>query len=551
WTAPMIVSRHDPAVVYHGAQFLMKSADGGMTWTPVSPDLTRNDKSKQKFAGGPITGDNTGVEVYGTIFAIAESPLKKDLLWVGSDDGLVHVSIDGGAEWRNVTPKDMPEWGTVRTIEASSFDEGTAYLVADKHRLDDNKPYLWKTTDYGSSWKRLDTGLDEAVYLHTVREDPERKGILYAGTERGVVYSKDGGASFSPLKLNLPTVAVHEIRVKDSDLVLGTHGRSIWILDDLTPIREMSAEIEASDAHLFSVRPARRYRYHGGPRDVYGGENPPVGAPIHYYLKEEPKAPIALRILLPDGTEVRSYSSEEKEPQDPEDAPDAYSKKPTALPMKKGVNRFVWDFRCEGAKRIPRAEIDMGDPSVGPMAIPGDYVVELRVGDKTLTRPLEVEPDPRVSISSADLEEQLRFSLSIRDAITRLSETVIAMRDVRDQLESARGRMGEGELSKSAGEILEKMNALEERLHNPRAKVAYDILATPGGAKLYSKLGPLLGYVNEGDGRPTQGLKEVFAELSRELESVRSEWEGTVRGDIAAWNEKAKALDVPHVSFPR
>jgi hypothetical protein len=248
---------------------------------------------------------------------------------------------------------------------------------------------------------------------------------------------------------------------------------------------------------------------------------------------------------------VRSYGSEERKPEDPEDAPDAYSKEPTAIPIKKGVNRFVWDFRYEGAKRIPRAEIDMGDPSVGPIATPGDYVVELRVGDKTLTRPLTLLPDPRVSISSADLEEQLRFSLSIRDAITRLSETVIAIRDVREQLESARKRMGEGELSKSAAEIVEKSNALEERLHNPRAKVAYDILATPGGAKLYSKLGPLMGYVNEGDGRPTQGLKEVFAELSRELESVRSEWDRTVRSDLAAWNEKAKALDVPHIAVPR
>jgi hypothetical protein len=435
-------------------------------------------------------------------------------------------------------------------LEPSHFTEGAAYLVAEKHRLDDMKPYLWVTRDYGASWKRIDSGLDEGVYLHTVREDPKKEGLLYVGTEKGVVFSEDSGASFSPLKLNLPTVAVHEIRVKDGDLVLATHGRSIWILDDLTPIREMSAEIEASETHLFSVRPAKRFRYHGGARDIYGGENPPVGAAIHYYLKEEPKEAISLRILLPDGTEVRSYGSEEVEPEDPEDAPDAYSRKPPAIPKKKGVNRFVWDFRYEGAARIPRAEIDMGDPSVGPMAIPGNYVVELRVGKEVLTRPFTVEPDPRVSISSSDLEEQLRFSLSVRDAIARLSETVLSIRDVREQLESARKRIGYGELSDSAAAILDKMRALEERLHNPRAKVAYDILATPGGSKLYSKLGPLVDYVNQGDGRPTQGLKEVFAELSSGLESVRSEWDQTVRGDIAAWNERAKALDVPHVVPP-
>ncbi len=548
WTAPMIVSRHDPKVVYHGAQFLMKTADEGLTWTAVSPDLTRNDKSKQKFSGGPITGDNTGVEVYGTLFAIAESPLKRDLLWVGSDDGLVHVTIDGGAEWRNVTPRDMPDWGTVRTIEASSFDEGTAYLVAEKHRLDDMKPYLWKTTDYGATWKRIDSGLEARTYLHTVREDPERKDLLYVGTEKGVAFSKDGGASWTPLKLNLPTVAVHEIRVKDSDLVLGTHGRSIWILDDLTPLREMTAEIEASDAHLFSLRPGKRYRYHSGPRDIYASENPPAGAAIHYSLKEEPKEAISLRVLLPDGTEVHSFSSEEIEPEDPEDAPDAYSRKSPALPQKKGVNRFVWDLRHRGAPRIPRAEIDMGDPSVGPMAVPGEYVVELRAGGQVLTRPLTLEPDPRVSIARADLEEQLRLSLSIRDALDRLSKTVVSLRDVREQLESARTRIGEGELSESASAILDKMQALEERLHNPRAKVAYDILATEGGAKLYSKLGPLLGYVNEGDGLPTQGLKEVFAELSGELDRILSEWGELLHSDLAAWNEKARAADVPHVA---
>ncbi len=551
WTAPMIVSRHDPDVVYHGAQFLMRTGDQGMTWTAVSPDLTRNDKSKQKFSGGPITGDNTGVEVYGTIFAIAESPLKRDLLWVGSDDGLVHVSIDGGSEWRNVTPKDMPEWGTIRTIEASPFAEGTAYLVAERHRLDDMKPYLWETTNYGATWKRIDAGLEERVYLHTVREDPDQEGLLYVGTERGVAFSRDAGESWAPLKLNLPTVAVHEIRVKDGDLILGTHGRSIWLLDDLTPIRETSAEVEASDAHLFTLRPARRFRYHGGPRDVYGGENPPPGAAIHYFLKEEGEEAIGLRILLPDGTEVRAYTSEEVAPEDPEDAPDAYSRKPPALPKEKGVNRFVWDLRHQGAMRIPRAEIDMGDPSVGPMAIPGDYLVELRVGERTLTRPLALAPDPRVSISREDLEEQLSFSLSIRDAITRLSRTVVAIRDVREQLESARRRIGEGELSESVSAILEKMRAIEERLHNPRARVAYDILATEGGAKLYSKLGPLAGYVNEGDGRPTQGLREVFAELSSELERAVSDWEGVVRVDVAAWNERAKALDLHHVVLPR
>jgi hypothetical protein len=342
---------------------------------------------------------------------------------------------------------------------------------------------------------------------------------------------------------------VHEIRIQEGDLVAGTHGRSIWILDDLTPVREMTPSIEASTAHLFPIRPAKRFRYHGGPRDIYGGENPPQGVPLHYYLQEEPEESISLRILLPDGTVVRSFTSDEVPPEDPEDAPDAYSTKPPVLPKRKGVNRFVWDLHHAGAKRIPRAEIDMGDPAVGPMAIPGEYVVELQVGEEKFQRPLVLEPDPRVSIAASDLEEQLRFALSIRDAITRLSETVIQIRDVSEQLESARSRVKE--LSESAGSILEKMKSLEERLHNPQAKVAYDILATRPGARLYSRLGPLLGFVNEGDGAPTQGQKEVFQELSAELDRVVSEWRQTLDGDIAAWNQRAKALDVPYVTISR
>jgi photosystem II stability/assembly factor-like uncharacterized protein len=554
WTAPLLVSRHDPGVLYHGAQFLMKSTDAGMHWSPVSPDLTRNDKTKQKFSGGPITGDNTGVEVYGTIFAIAESPLKRDVLWVGSDDGLVHVSIDGGAEWRSVTPPEMPEWATVSTIEPSHFDEGGAYVVADRHRLDDMSPLLFSTKDYGKSWKRLGSGMDPKVYLHTVREDPAREGLLYAGTEMGVLFSRDSGASWAPLQLNLPPVAVHEIRVKDGDLVLGTHGRSIWILDDLTPVRELTPAIESQAAFLFTPRPAIRWRYHGGARDIYGSGNPPQGASIHYYLKDEPQADITLRILLADGTEVRSFTSKEETPEEPEDAPDNFSEKPTALPKKKGVNRFVWNSRYGGARRIPKAEIDMGDPTVGPMALPGSYTVELRAGETTLTAPLRLDPDPRVTIEETDLEEQLAFSLSIRDALNRLSDTVVEIREVREQLEAARGRLkgleNASELSNSASAIVEKATAIEERLHNPKAKVAYDILATPGGAKLYSKLGPLMGFVNEGDGAPTQGLKEVLAELTSELDRAVSEWKGLLANDLSAWNEQARTLLIPHVLVP-
>ena len=248
WTAPIAISPHDPKTVYHGGNVLFRTQDGGQTWTPISGDLTRDDETKQRWSGGPITGDNTGAEYYGTIFAVAESPRERGLIWAGSDDGLVHVTRDGGQGWTNVTAgiPGMPEWGTVAAIEPSPFDAAVAYLVVDAHRMDDARPYLWKTADYGKTWKSLAGGLPRDVYLHAVREDPKKKGLLYAGTERGVVYSPDDGATWKDLKLNLPTVAVHDLVVKDDDLVVGTHGRSIFILDDLTALREWSRDVEAA-----------------------------------------------------------------------------------------------------------------------------------------------------------------------------------------------------------------------------------------------------------------------------------------------------------------
>ncbi|HEX9426907.1 MAG TPA: glycosyl hydrolase, partial [Candidatus Polarisedimenticolia bacterium] len=261
WTAPIAISPHDPKVIYHAGNILFRTGDGGQTWAAISPDLTRNDRSKQKWSGGPITGDNTGVEWYCTIFAVAESPRQKGLIWAGTDDGLVQMTRDGGEHWTNLTPnvKGIPDWGTVSLIEPSPFDAGTAYLVVDAHRLDDMRPYLWKTADYGKSWKSLTAGLPAGIPLHAVREDPKHRGLLYLGTERGVSFSRDDGATWQTLGLNLPTVAVHDLVVKDNDLVLGTHGRGIWILDDLTPIRDWSKEIAGRPVHLFAPAPAIRW----------------------------------------------------------------------------------------------------------------------------------------------------------------------------------------------------------------------------------------------------------------------------------------------------
>jgi photosystem II stability/assembly factor-like uncharacterized protein len=559
WTAPISISPHDPKTVYHAGNVLFRTRDGGQSWTPISGDLTRDDETKQRWSGGPITGDNTGAEYYCTIFAVAESPREKGLIWAGSDDGLVHMTRDGGQTWVNLTANvpGLPEWGTVAAIEPSPFDAAVAYLVVDAHRLDDMRPHLWKTADFGETWKSLAASLPQDVYLHAVREDPKRMGLLYAGTEKGVSYSPDDGATWRELKLNLPTVAVHDLVVKDDDLVVGTHGRSIFVLDDLTPLREWSKDVEAKAVHLFTSRPALRWRYDGPvSSQVKGpGENPPVGAVLHYWLKDEPKDDVVVEILDEKGAVIRRLTSEKVEPETPKDDPDPgddeSAKKP--LPKAAGLQRAVWDLRHEGATKIRAAKIDSGDPAEGPLALPGTYTVRLTAGGQSLSTPLEVRLDPRVDVSRADLEAQQAFALTLREDLSRLSSAVHELRAVREQVRgraaTAEGVAGAGPLVEAARVLVVRCDALEEKLHNPKAEVAYDILAMPGGARLYSRLAPLYSAIQDGDGPPTQGMREVYAELKRELDALLAEWRAILDTDVPVFNARAREL-APDIVVP-
>jgi len=554
WTAPIHISPHDPKVVYHGGNVLFRTSDGGQTWTAISPDLTRNDKSKQKWSGGPITGDNTGVEHYGTIFAVAESPKEKGLIWAGSDDGLVHVTRDGGQSWTNVTAGLLrsPEWATVSIIEPSPFDAATAYVVVDAHRMDDMRPYLYETADYGKTWRSLSATLPQDVYLHSVREDPKQKGLLYLGTERGVSVSRDDGATWTALRLNLPTVAVHDLVVKEDDLVVGTHGRSIWILDDLTPIRQWSPAIAETAAHLFPAPPATRWR----PRGAYGfvkgpGANPPAGVSFSYFLKAKPAGDLVLEVLDEKGALIRTLTSRKVDPEEPEDAPDFQEPpKPTVLPVEPGVQRVAWDLTYDGAPKVKGVKLDAGDPEIGPLALPGRYTARLKVGAETLTTALEVKPDPRVTASSADLAAQLLFALALRDDLGRLARVVEEIRSVKGQVKTQTGLAGAASpLHSPLTALAGKCDALEEKLHNPRAQVVYDVLAQPGGAKLYSRLSPLYAWALEGDGAPTQGMREMHEGLRRELDQLEGEWKALVARDLAALNAQARESGVGLVTL--
>jgi hypothetical protein len=426
----------------------------------------------------------------------------------------------------------------------------------DAHRLDDMRPYLWKTTDFGQTWRNLASGMDQAIYLHAVREDPKRRGLLFAGTLRGVTCSIDDGANWEPLRLNLPTVPVHDLVVKDNDLVVGTHGRSIWILDDLTPLREYNRLVAEKDVHLFPAQEAVRYRTGRGGRGREAvGQNPPSGALVHYYLKEKPKGSVTLEVLDAQDRVVTTLSNR-PDPDAPPTEDEGFSRftRRTPLPAEAGVNRAVWDLTHTGAKGI-RGAIGWPPPSpMGPTAIPGRYTLRLKVGDKVQSTPLTLRADPRSTVSVADLQTQLDFALEVRDRITRVTQLVMQARSLKTQLagrnEIWKGNPSARDLAKQAQALTGKLDALEGRLHNPKAEINYDLLAHKGGAKLASQLYALFYAAMGGDGAPTQGMREVYAEHRRELEQLEAELNGLIGNDLAQLNRRAKDLDLLNIAVP-
>jgi len=398
WTEPIVFSPHEPNTLYFAAQVLFKTTDQGMHWTIISPDLTRNDPAKQVPSGGPITKDNTGVEVYDTIFSVVESPLKKDMIWTGSDDGLIHLTTDGGKNWSNVTPKAMPEWGTVSMIESSPHDAAIAYVAVERHRMDDSTPYIFKTSDSGKTWTSIAAGIPAGAYVHAVREDQKRKGLLYAGTEKGVFISFDDGANWQTLQLNLPVSPVNDLVVHGKDLIAATHGRAFWILDDLSPLQQHSPQAAAEDVHLYTPSPASHTIFGGFGGGGSAGQNPPPGAVIYYSLKSAikddgkkpaeggaPKTPpITLEILDAKGTVVRKFPPKSQGQE--EDSDEGFGRRPppAGLPKEAGLNRFVWDLRYEGSSRVPRSPLWAGSTD-GPVALPGSYQLRLTIQGKAFT----------------------------------------------------------------------------------------------------------------------------------------------------------------------
>jgi len=544
WTAPVMLSPHDPNTLYHGGERLFKTTDGGVHWQTISPDLTRNDKEKQKVSGGDITLDDSGTEYYDTIFALAESPLTRGLLWVGTDDGLIQLTQDEGKTWTNITPKDLPEWSRVSQIDASPHDAGTAYVAVDRHQFDDLHPYIYKTSDYGKTWTKITTGIPETTFVRAVREDPKKRGLLYAGTEQGVFVSFNDGAKWRPLQLNLPTAPVHDLVVKNNDLVVATHGRAFWILDDVTPLRQYSDDIAQKDAFLYT--PATTYRIQagaGGERhpSKRTGQNPPAGAVIYYFLKDALKADTETKIEILDasGKVIRKYSSAEfpslEEPPDPDDKKPEKEIKPEA-----GLNRFVWDLRYEEAHHVPGYYLwEYGGGARGPVAVPGQYQVRLTLGGQTQTAAFELKLDPRVNVSQADLEQQFNLLLQTRDELSRVYDTVNQIQDVRSQLSGLKRRLPENANTKTivaaADDLEKKLVAVREELVNLTISANEDSLAYP--PQLDAKLAYLAMDAGTADSAPTEAEQKQFEKLKRQSGELVGRWEDLQRRDLAAFQK--------------
>jgi photosystem II stability/assembly factor-like uncharacterized protein len=549
WTMPIVFSPHDPNELYHSSQFLFRSTDGGHSWQTISPDLTRNDKSKQQDSGGPITKDQASIEFYDLIFTVAESPKQKGVIWVGTDDGLIQLTTDDGKSWSNVTPKGLPEWAMVSLIEPSPFDAGTAYAAVDAHKLDNFKPYIFKTTDFGKTWSTLTSGLPDGSYVHVVREDPKRKGMLYAGTETGIWVSFDDGARWQSLQLDLPTTPIHDLIIHDDDLVVATHGRAFWSLDKIDPLRQMKSGMMNEDARLFEPSTVMRSRIgHSKRRREPAGENPAAGAALYYYLKEEAKDPAKLEILDAQGKVIRTYTSEEKKT---EAAPDEGDKDDEAehIPVKAGPNVFIWDLRYEPPTKIPAAIYDEGDP-VGPLVMPGTYQARLTIKGKTSTAPIEVKMDPRLKTSTEDLQKQFDLMMKMRDRQEQMNRAILAIRDLRVQLNLVEKRWSGKDNAKAVIEqsvaLRKKIGAIEDELIQVNSKASEDELNYP--TKMNSWLGYLQAAVDSADAQPTEGEVAVFADLNQKLDAHLAKWHEVLSTDVPAINEAMTKNGIAFIS---
>ncbi|HEY7913252.1 MAG TPA: glycosyl hydrolase [Blastocatellia bacterium] len=547
WNFPILFSPHDPNVLYAAGNVLFRTTNEGQNWEAISPDLTRNDKTKQGPSGGPITKDNTSVEYYDTIFTVMESPVEKGVIWTGADDGLVYVTRDNGKSWQNVTPKEMPEWIQVNSIEASPNAPGTAYVAATMYKWDDFKPYLYKTSDYGKTWKKIINGIPDGAFTRVIREDPNRRGLLYAGTETGMYVSFDDGENWQSLQLNMPAVPITDLAVhkREKDLVAATQGRSFYILDDLPVLHQMSDAARA-DAYLF--KPEDPYRMPGGGFNFPGatvGQNPPAGAVIYYYLREKPKD-VTLEILDGAGKLIRKFTARESGTQPQGGGP--FGGGAARLSAEAGLNRFAWDFRYDDARRFPGMILWAGN-TTGPRAVPGTYQVRLTADGKSLTQSFEIKKDPRLDTTADDFAKQFDLLIKIRDKFSETTDAILRIRDVRKQVDDIVARVKDDAKGKpvadAAKTLRDKLTTVEEELYQTKNQSNQDPLNYP--IRLNNKLAALGGVVASADAAPTSQSYAVYEDLAGKIDAQLEKLRQIMRTDLPAFNRVVREQDIPAV----
>lgn len=539
WNFPIMFSRHDPKKLYTFSNHVHMTTNEGQTWELLSGDLTRNDPTKLGSSGGPITQDNTSVEYYCTIFAANESPLKEGLLWVGSDDGLIHVTKDGGQSWENVTPPNMPEWNMINSIEPSYFDEGTCYVAATRYKLGDFAPYLYKTTDYGKTWTKITNGIEEEHFTRVVREDPKRKGLLYAGTETGMYISFDDGKNWTKFQLNLPIVPITDLAIKDDNLIVATQGRSVWVIDDLTVLHQLDEAKKSADAILYKPRDSYRTKGRKARQpSKTEGENLANGVITHFYLKDvTDKDSIALVYTKMNGDTLATYSTYAKE-------------KDKKLEVKKGGNTFVWNTRGKGAERL-KGMILWAANLNGPKAVPGTYKVSLNVNGSTQTENFTILPDPRAEVTVADMQRQYDFITEVNETVDRAHQAIKKIRAINGKLDGFIKKYKNEEATKALVERAKKMKeafgAIEKELYQTKNRSNQDPLNFP--IKLTNKLAHLNSLVSRDDFPPTDQDIAVKNELTAKINAQLKAFDALVDKEVVTFNNAFNQLKLDYLSI--
>ena len=544
WNAPIISSPHDRNTIYHAGNVIFKTQDGGINWEVVSPDLTRNDKSKQGPGGGPYTNEAAGGENYNTIMYLVESPHEQGVLWAGSDDGLVHITKNGGASWKNVTPDNLPE-GIINSIEVSPHDAATAYITVMRYKFNDLKPYIFKTNDYGERWTSITKGInDPHTFVRVVREDPQTKGLLYAGTETGLYISNNDGKNWQRFQLNLPIVPINDLIIQDNDLVVATAGRSFWILDDLGAIQQSNGKFSEKNIEIY--KPKNTYRLFGGsggnPSNG-NGQNPKTGVTFDYYLKEKTDTlSLTLKVLDQKGKIIRTISNK---PQKNFKSWPGGPSKPAVLPAKKGLNRFTWDFRRETLPAVNKVFVFGGYQ--GSTVAPGDYKLRLILVKDSVETKVTILPNPKIKVSKSDFDQQQFFMQDIESNVKDIHEAVNAMRSAKSQLKSYRSLLKDNidaePLLEKAKVIIEKIDSWEQKLIQPKQKTFQDVINFNN--QLNAQFMRLMGFVDVADPRLTSGAKERLADLKKQWKLFSDQRHEIINVEMKAFNDLYKQLNLP------